>query len=67
MTKQEWIDGNFEETDTDYQIAGQNILYKNEKEYLVRGVELLCSQQKPKSVLEFGFWAWLDCYRVSET
>ena len=55
MTKQEWIDGNFEETDTDYQIAGQNILYKNEKEYLVRGVELLCSQQKPKSVLEFGF------------
>ena len=55
MTKQEWIDGNLVETDTDYQIAGQNILYKSEREYLVKGVELLCNQQNPKSVLEFGF------------
>jgi len=55
MTKQEWIDGSLVETDTDYQIAGQNILYKNEKDFLPKGVELLCIQQKPKSVLEFGF------------
>ena len=55
MTKQEWTDGSLVETDTDYQIAGQNILYKNEREYLVKGVELLCNQHNPKSVLEFGF------------
>ena len=55
MTKQEWIDGSLVETDTDYQIEGQNILYKNEREFLVKGVELLCNQQTPKSVLEFGF------------
>ena len=33
MELQEWIDGTFEETDTDYTIAGENILYKEEKEY----------------------------------
>ena len=27
MEQQEWIDGTFEETDTDYTIAGMNILY----------------------------------------
>ena len=27
MELQEWIDGVFEETDTDYTIAGMNILY----------------------------------------
>ena len=55
MTKQEWIDGAFTESETDYKIAGQNILYKNEEDYLVKGVELLCDQLDPSSVLEFGF------------
>ena len=32
MEQQEWIDGVFEETDTDYTIAGMNILYKKEIE-----------------------------------
>ena len=34
MTKQEWIDGVFEESETDYKIAGMNILYKDEENYL---------------------------------
>ena len=55
MTNQQWIDGVFAETDTDYTIAGQNILYKNEEDYLVKGVELLCDELSPTSVLEFGF------------
>ena len=55
MKIQDWIDGKFKETDTDYKIAGQNILYKNEIEFLPKGVELLCKKLKPKSVLEFGF------------
>ena len=55
MELQEWIDGAFEETDTDYTIAGMNILYKNEEDYLKKGVELLCDKVKPTSVLEFGF------------
>lgn len=55
MELQQWIDGAFEETDTDYTIAGQNILYKNEEDYLVKGVELLCDELSPTSVLEFGF------------
>ena len=55
MKLQEWIDGTFEETDTDYTIAGMNILYKNEEDYLAKGVELLCDKVKPTSVLEFGF------------
>ena len=55
MKLQEWIDGTFEETDTDYKIAGMNILYKNEENYLAKGVELLCDKVKPTSVLEFGF------------
>ena len=55
MTNEQWINGKFEETDIDYKIAGKNILYKNEKEYLPKGVELLCKKIKPKSVLEFGF------------
>ena len=55
MELQEWIDGVFEETDTDYTIAGMNILYKEEKEYLKKGVKLLCDKLHPKSVLEFGF------------
>ena len=55
MELQEWISGSFQETDTDYKIAGQNILYKNEEEFLVKGVELLCDELNPKSVLEFGF------------
>jgi hypothetical protein len=50
-----WINGKFEETETDYKIAGQNILNKNEIEFLPKGVELLCKKLKPKSVLEFGF------------
>ena len=33
MEQQEWIDGVFEETDTDYTIAGMNILYKNEEDW----------------------------------
>ena len=55
MTNQEWIDGAFTESETDYKIAGQNILYKNEEDYLVKGVELLCDKLNPSSVLEFGF------------
>ena len=55
MELQEWIDGAFEETETDYTIAGMNILYKNEKEYLKKGIELLCDKLHPSSVLEFGF------------
>ena len=55
MEQQEWVDGTFEETDTDYKIAGMNILYKEEEEYLKKGVELLCDKIKPTSVLEFGF------------
>ena len=55
MTRQEWIDGVFTESETDYRIAGMNILYKKEKEYLKRGVALLCDKLSPTSVLEFGF------------
>jgi len=55
MGLQEWIDGAFTETSTDYQIDGKNILYKNEEEFLVKGVELLCDKVNPSSVLEFGF------------
>ena len=55
MELQEWIDGTFEETDTDYTIAGMNILYKEETEYLKKGVKLLCDKLHPSSVLEFGF------------
>jgi len=55
MEIQEWVDGTFEETETDYTIAGMNILYKNEKDFLKKGVKLLCEKVKPKSVLEFGF------------
>ena len=55
MEKQAWISGKFEETETDYKISGTNILYKNEIEFLPKGVELLCKKLKPKSVLEFGF------------
>ena len=55
MELQEWIDGEFTESDTDYKIAGRNILYKNEEYYLVKGVELLCNKLNPTSVLEFGF------------
>ena len=55
MELQEWISGSFQETDTDYQIAGQNILYKSEEDFLVKGVELLCDELSSTSVLEFGF------------
>ena len=55
MEQQEWIDGVFEETEIDYTIAGMNILYKEETEYLKKGVKLLCDKLHPGSVLEFGF------------
>ena len=55
MKKQDWIDGKFEETETDYKIAGQNILYKNEIDFLPRGAKEICKKLNPKSVLEFGF------------
>ena len=55
MELHEWIDGRFEESETDYKIAGQNILYKNEESFLKKGVELLCNKLNPTSVLEFGF------------
>jgi len=55
FTENEWINGKFEETETDYKISGKNILWKNEIEFLPKGVELLCKKLKPKSVLEFGF------------
>ena len=55
MDKQQWIDGAFEETEIDYTIAGMNILYKEETEYLKKGVKLLCDKLHPISVLEFGF------------
>jgi len=51
----DWVNGKFEETETDYKISDTNILYKNEIEFLPKGVELLCKKIKPKSVLEFGF------------
>jgi len=51
----DWINGKFEETKTDYKIASKNVLWKYEKEFLSKGVELLCKKIKPKSVLEFGF------------
>jgi hypothetical protein len=54
MEIQEWIDGAFEETDTDYTIAGMNILYKEETEYLKKGVKLLCDKLHPNSVFGFG-------------
>ena len=38
MELQEWTDGVFEESDTDYKIAGVNILYKDEENYLKKGV-----------------------------
>ena len=55
MEPQEWINGTFEETETDYTIAGMNILYKEETGYLKKGVKLLCDKLNPSSVLEFGF------------
>jgi len=55
MELQEWVSGSFQETATDYTIAGQNILYKNEEDFLVKGVDLLCDKLNPTSVLEFGF------------
>ena len=55
MELQEWIDGAFTETDIDYQIAGHNILWKNEYDFLTKGIELLCDKVNPSSVLEFGF------------
>ena len=55
MNRIDWVNGKFEETDIDYKIAGKNILWKDEIEYLPKGVELLCKKLKPQSVLEFGF------------
>ena len=55
MTNQEWVNGVFTESETDYKIAGLNILYKNEKEYIKKGVKLLCDKLNPSSILEFGF------------
>ena len=55
MTNKEWINGVFTESETDYKIAGLNILYKEEKEYIKKGVKLLCDKLHPTSVLEFGF------------
>ena len=55
MNNQQWIDGSLTETDIDYQIAGISFLKKEEESYLVKGVELLCNQLSPDSVLEFGF------------
>ena len=70
MELQEWIDGRFEESGTDYKIAGRNILYKNEEDYLVKGVELLCNKLNPTSVLEFGFgkgWTATEFQRMGVT
>ena len=55
MNTTDWINGKFEETDIDYKIAGKNILWKDEIEFLPKGVELLCKKINPQSVLEFGF------------
>ena len=55
MEIQEWINGTFEETDIDYRIEDRTILFKEEKEYLKKGVKLLCDKLHLKSVLEFGF------------
>ena len=43
----DWVNGKFEETETDYKISGTNILYKNEIEFLPKGVELLCNFRLP--------------------
>ena len=55
MTLQEWIDGDFQETDSDYRIADISIIKKNEEGFLKKGIEVLCDEIKPSSVLEFGF------------
>ena len=55
MELQEWIDGVFEETETDYKINDVIILYKHERECLPMGVKHLCDKLKPESVLEIGF------------
>ena len=55
MELHEWIDGTFEENDIEYMIAGVNILYKDEIEFLPKGVEFVCKKLNPESVLEFGF------------
>ena len=70
MELQEWVDGKFTETDTDYKIAGRNILYKNEESYLIEGVKLLCDKLHPVSVLEFVFglgWTASEFQRRGET
>ena len=54
-TNEQWINGKFEETDTEYKISDRNILWKYETPILKKGVELLCKKFKFKSVLEFGF------------
>ena len=51
----DWVNGKFEETETEYKISDTNILWKYEEPVLKKGVELLCEKHKPKSVLEFGF------------
>ena len=55
MNTIDWINGKWEETETDYRINGKWVLYKSEELCLKKGVELLCKKHKPKSVLEFGF------------
>ena len=55
MELQEWIDGVFKETETDYTINDVIILYKSERECLPMGVKHLCDKLNPESVLEIGF------------
>ena len=55
VIENDWVNGKFEETETDYKISDTNILWKYEEPILIKGVELLCEKHKPKSVLEFGF------------
>ena len=51
----DWVNGKFEETETEYKISDTLILWKYEEPVLKKGVELLCKKHKPKSILEFGF------------
>ena len=55
MEQQEWIDGAFEETDTDYTIAGMNILYKKETEYLKKGVKREPDPTDPTDPMDHGY------------
>ena len=54
MELQEWISGSFQETDTDYKIAGQNILYKNDENVNILNIKMVTTffQEEQKETLK---------------